>query len=157
MGVINDKILVNTSRDHLFDVAQDVEKYPEFLPSVKSVAVLETMDNGHRRSKWDAYAEVVGFRRPIRWTSKDHWDRPGYVARFQQLKGDYKKYGGEWRFTEIEPEITRMELKVDFDLGLPGFLKPLIDPLLDKLMEQNVKSMLSHMKKRAETLYKKGR
>ncbi len=157
MGKVQAHITVHAPRELVYDVAQDVERYHEFLPSVKSVKVQEQHDDGRRKSKWDAVAEVAGFKKPVRWLSTDHWQHEHYKAEFRQLQGDYKKYGGQWRFTEIDANTTRMDLEVDFELkGVPGIIKPVIDPLLDILMTENCKSMLSHMKKRAEGLNKQG-
>jgi ribosome-associated toxin RatA of RatAB toxin-antitoxin module len=87
--------------------------------------------------------------REVKWTERDLWDDAGKQCRFFVLEGDFKKYEGIWKFVEEKEGKTRVELEIEYDLGLP-LVGALISAFLRKKMEENAQAMLSALKKSVE-------
>ncbi len=148
MGVVMSTIEIKAPVKDVFGLAQRVEDFPAFMPDVKTVELRERRDDGYSRTYWEAVVSIQSINKVVRWEEEEHWNSGDMTCAFNQTKGDYKSYSGEWR---IEPSDggSRVTLKVDFDLGLP-LVGALINKLLDKLMRENCDSMLAALKERAE-------
>ena len=149
MGVVTSEIEVAAEPSAVFRLAQRVENYPAYMPDVKSVKVLERRDDGYARVAWIARAHVASIDKDIKWVEEQWWNPDTLSAKYQLLEGDYKHYGGEWTFT-ASAVGTKIRQRIDFDLGLP-LVGALIGKLLDKIMQDNLDSMLKAIKERAES------
>jgi ribosome-associated toxin RatA of RatAB toxin-antitoxin module len=57
-----------------------------------------------------------------------------------------KTYSGAWRFTPQGEASCEAELKMDFVLGIP-VLGPMVNAIVDKLMQQNCDELLEALEK----------
>ena len=136
-------VVITAPIDQVYAQAKAVEDFPEFMPDLESVEVLERW-NGNTLSKWVGLVQG----RKIRWVEEDVWDDAAYRCRFRQREGDFTRYEGTWRFAPTaEGTVTTVE--VDFEISIP-FAGPLISNLLRTLMRKNVESMLMALKHRIE-------
>ncbi|MFH1515193.1 MAG: SRPBCC family protein [bacterium] len=150
MGLITAEVLVDAPKQKVFEMARRVEEYPDFMPDVEEVEVLERDDEtGVAHIRWVGKVEVQSISKKVRWVEEAIWDSEKLKCEFKLLEGDYKKYGGNWSFEDVAGGKTRIVLKLDFDLGLP-LVGALINKLLDKLMLTNCQGMLDAIKKRVE-------
>lgn len=149
MSVITSEVEVKVNPESAFSLAREVEKYPDFMPDVKEVKVLERRDDGYARVSWVGHAKVASIDKLIKWTEEEWWDSENLSSKFELVEGDYKHYRGDWAFEKTNGG-TKIRLTVDFDLGLP-LVGPMIGKLLDKIMQSNIDGMLEAIKKRAES------
>ena len=148
MSVVSAEIEVNKNPSSVFEIAKEVDKYPEFMPDIESINVIERRDDGYARVSWKAHVKVASIDKPVKWIEDEWWNTENLSSRFELVEGDYKHYFGDWEFTETS-DGTRVKLTVDYDLGLP-LVGPLINKLLDKLVQENLKGMLLAIKQKAE-------
>jgi ribosome-associated toxin RatA of RatAB toxin-antitoxin module len=130
--------------DIVFGVAKDVERFPEFMPDVKRVEILE------RRgelviSEWTA--AVSEFGRTIRWVEEDVWSDENKICEFRCVRGDWQVYQGIWRFRE-DAGGTRMSLDLEYEINVP-LIGPVIRGIISKLVEKNAQQMLAAISARA--------
>jgi ribosome-associated toxin RatA of RatAB toxin-antitoxin module len=149
MGVVAAEIDIQADPVRVFEIACKVETFPDFMPDVKKVELIERRNDGFARTSWIGTAKVATINKEIKWIEDAWWDRDSLTSQFEQVKGDYKHYFGGWTFTPVGTG-THVKLTVDYDLGLP-LIGPLIVKLLDKLMQDNINSMLKAIKDRAES------
>jgi len=150
MGLVKAQVVVDATREIVFEMARRVEDYPDFMPDVEEVSVLERDDKtGFAKVKWIAKVEIGSISKKVRWVEEERWNTKELKGDFNQLEGDYKFYDGSWSFGTTVDGKTALTLEVDFDLGLP-LVGPLINKLLDKLMLNNIQGMLNAIKKRVE-------
>lgn len=147
LAVVSSFIEINGPLEEVYALAKNIEAFPEFMPDVKSVKIVERSEDGNRTvSEW--IGSVKEFRLSVKWTEEDIWDDAAKTCTFSLIKGDYSKYSGVWKFTDLGGR-TRFdsEIEVEYDVPMIGSL---IKGLIAKLMKQNVDSMLVAVKKKVE-------
>jgi len=143
MADVSATMIIHAPLEQVYRVAKDVERFPEFMPDVESIRVLERTDGG-------TVTEWVGLvqGRKVRWIEEDHWDDAGHRCSFRQREGDFSRYEGTWRF-EAVPGGTRTTLDLAYEMDLP-LAGPLLSNLLKVLVRKNLESMLTALKHQLE-------
>ena len=143
-----DKIEVETTiaadPEAVYAVAKDVEKFPEFMPDVERVTVLERSE-GRVVSEWVGI--VREFSRKVTWVEEDRWDDAARRCDFAALRGDWDTYRGAWTFEPADEGATRVRLSLEFELNVP-LIGPLIKALLARLVRKNCEQMLEGLRAR---------
>ncbi len=146
MPHIDASIVVDAPVDKVFALARDIERYPEFMPDVKSIRITE-------RSGKTQISEWVGlvsqFRIEMKWTEEDIWDEETHTCTWRQTKGDFQQYDGTWTFTPTPDGGTEMKMAIDYRYEVP-LIGPMLKALVQKLMVQNANDILAALKKQAE-------
>lgn len=150
MPEVEAEIVIPASPARVYELAKDVERFPEFLPNVQQVVVREragaTLRAGERTvTEWVGL--VPEFKRTIRWTEEDIWDDPSRTCRFRSLSGDWDRYQGVWSF-EPDSDGTRVRLHISYEYNVP-LIGPLIKKLLRKLVARNAEETLEGLRRRA--------
>lgn len=127
----------------MYELAKDQERFPQFMPDVETVVVLERHPD-RVISRWKTLVEEA----PIEWIEEDRFDDANLRIDYRLLEGDLDKFEGGWRFSEREG-MTHVKLGVDYDFGVPT-LAELIGPTLQKKVRENSEMMLAALKKEAE-------
>jgi coenzyme Q-binding protein COQ10 len=128
----------------VYALAKDQERFPEFMPDVESVVILER--NGNRMiTRWKTLVEEA----PIEWTEEDLFDDDALRVDYKLLEGDLDVFEGAWTFENGAPGITKVTLGVEYDFGVPT-LAELIGPTLHKKVRENSEMMLAALKREAE-------
>jgi len=143
MARVEATTLIAAPLEAVYRQARAVEEFPEFMPDVESVEVLERTDD-RTVTRW--VGVVQG--RKVRWVEEDHWDDAAHTCHFRQREGDFAHYAGVWRF-EPAGEGTRTSVTVDFEIDLP-LAGPLLSTVLRTLMRKNIEAMLAALKARVE-------
>lgn len=127
----------------VYRVAKDVEKFPEFMPDVQSIRVLD-------RSGTRVTVEWIGIiqGRKVRWVEEETWDDAAHRSAFRLVEGDFSKFEGSWSF-EAVPEGTQTSLVLDYEMDLP-LAGALLANLLKVLVRKNLESMLGSLKGQLE-------
>jgi coenzyme Q-binding protein COQ10 len=127
----------------VYELAKDQERFPEFMPDVETVKLIE--QNSERAiSRWKTLVEEA----PIEWTEEDRFDDDALRIDYKLIEGDLDKFEGAWTFEERDG-MTHVNLGVDFDFGVPT-LAELIGPTLLRKVRENSEMMLAALKCEAE-------
>jgi len=146
MPVVKAVVDVAAPLDRVYALSKDIEAFPEFMPDVQEVEIMEQDEGGRQVSRWVGI--VKEFKRTINWTEEDYWDDATHVCRFKQVEGDFALYQGTWTFCESEAGTTvELELEYEYDVPLIGNL---IKGLLLRKMQENCDNMLTAIKVEAE-------
>ena len=143
MGYVERNILINGPIEAVYELAKDMEGYPDFMPDVESVKVVSREGNT-TITEWETSVDGT----PILWTERDVFDDRDFTIAYQLIEGDLDKFEGLWRFHPRE-EGTEVVLTVDYDFGIPE-LTNLIGPTLEQKVGENSEMMLKGMKSRIE-------
>jgi coenzyme Q-binding protein COQ10 len=143
VAVVESTIVVEAPARDVYELAKDQARFPEFMPDVESVSIIE-QDGSRVVSRWKTLVEEA----PIEWIEEDLFDDEALRVDYRLLEGDLDKFEGTWRFEDGDGR-THVTLVVDFDFGVPT-LAELIGPTLHKKVRENAEMMLAALKREAE-------
>ena len=144
MPKIESEIFIPASLETVYQVAKDIERFPEFFSDVESVKIIERTPTSYT-SEWVGIVEKLN--RKIKWTELDEWNDETHVCIFRALGGDWEKYDGIWTFTERDGgTVMHMQLECDMNVPLIGAI---IKSLIGKLAKANIDNMFEGIRRRA--------
>ena len=147
MSKVSSTIEINGPIEEVYALAKEVETFPEFMPDLKSVKIIEKSADGSRVvSEWVGI--IKEFKATIKWTEEDIWDDAAKTCTFSLVKGSYQKYGGHWTFTDLGGR-TRFDSEIDFEYEIP-LIGALIKGIIVQKMQENVDNMLAAIKEKVE-------
>jgi coenzyme Q-binding protein COQ10 len=127
----------------VYELAKEQERFPEFMPDVETVVVLERHPD-RVVTRWKTLVEDA----PIEWTENDRFDDAALRIDYALIEGDLDTFEGAWTF-EQRGGVTHVVLTVEYDFGVPT-LAELIGPTLQKKVRENSEMMLAALKSEAE-------
>lgn len=136
--------MIDAPARRVYELAKDQERFPQFMPDVETVTVLERRA-ASAISRWKTLVEEA----PIEWTEEDRFDDAALRIDYQLIEGDLDKFEGAWTFEHREG-ATHVVLGVEYDFGVPT-LAELIGPTLEKKVRENSEMMLAALKREAES------
>jgi ribosome-associated toxin RatA of RatAB toxin-antitoxin module len=133
--------LVPYSAEQMFDLIEQVERYPEFLPWCTRTQLVERSDD------IVAATVEVGFRDlHVRVTTRNEKRRPEWMAiRIQD--GSFRHFVGEWKLQPLGTLGCRIDFSLRYELAL--HTETLAGPLIDRAANQMVDAFV----RRAEAVY----
>ena len=145
MATVQSVLHVDAPVATVYEIARDIERFPEFMDDVVEVEILERTEE-RQVSRWVGLIEE--FNRTLKWTEEDFWSEEERSCRFEMLEGDFTAYGGDWTFEEDNGGAL-VKLTVDYEYAIP-LIGPLIKKLLHRKVQQNCDNMLAAIKTEAE-------
>jgi len=143
MPYVETTIVIAASPRAVYEIAKEQERFPQFMPDVESVTVLERFPD-RVITHWKTLVEEA----PIEWTEEDRFDDEKPQIDYKLLEGDLDRFEGAWTFVERDG-VTHVKLGVDYDFGVPT-LAELIGPTLQRKVQENSEMMLAALKAEAE-------
>lgn len=143
MPYVETTIAIAAPARAVYELAKDQERFPQFMPDVETVSVLERHAD-HWITRWKTLVEEA----PIEWTEEDRFNDDALRIDYKLIEGDLDKFEGAWTFNERDG-LTHVVLGVDYDFGVPT-LAELIGPTLEKKVKENSEMMLAALKAEAE-------
>lgn len=151
MPQVTSQVTINAALPDVWELAQDVEKFPEIMPDLDSVKILERTQPAPERTRvvTEWRGRIKQFNRSIVWTEEDIWNSQTGECHFWQLKGDFTDYRGVWKFTPKGMGQTIVDLKLEYSFEIP-LIGALMKTVLQKLMQGNADMMAQSLKVEAE-------
>ncbi len=136
------RIEVSADPQHIYEVALDLEAYPEWASGVKQVEILEEDEHG-RPLRVDFRADAM--IKEINYTLRYSYEMENGFSWTAEPGDDIKAMDGSYEFNELEDGSTEVlyALRVDPAFTVPGFLRRQAE-------KQIVSSALRGLKKRSE-------
>ncbi len=137
-----EKRVLPYSRDQLFDLVLDVEKYPEFLPWCLGCRV-------RRRTEDQVVADtIIGFK-VFRegFTSRITHDRPNRID-VSYENGPFRYLNNHWIFNDMGDGKTEIDFYVDFE-----FRSRMLQVAIGAVFNEAVRRMIAAFEARAKDLY----
>ena len=126
-----------------FEIVEDLERFPEFMPNVNSLTLLE-VDGDRKVAAWETTIDDA----PLDWVEEGIYDRQNMIVRFRSLEGVFDRFDGFWQVTP-EGEGSRVTFELLYEIGLPE-IEEIVGPLLRERMIENAESMLTAIDKRLQ-------
>ncbi|MBY0463151.1 MAG: type II toxin-antitoxin system RatA family toxin [Alphaproteobacteria bacterium] len=131
--------------DLLYEIVEDVESYPKFLPWIK-----ESLISNKQAQHFDAKL-TVGYNAFVQtsYISRVHLT-PLKKIHIEYLSGPFQHLDNQWTFTSINEQETEIEFLIDF-----SFKSQILQNLMDKFFNEALKNTLHAFEKRAMELHSK--
>ncbi|WP_313473105.1 type II toxin-antitoxin system RatA family toxin [Rouxiella badensis] len=134
--------LVPFSVEQMYNLVNDVDAYPQFLPGCTGSRVLDKTDN-----TMTAAVDVAKAGISKTFTTKNTLTSNQSID-MQLVDGPFRKLMGGWHFTPLSPEACKVELNLDFE-----FTNKLIELAFGKIFKELAGSMVQAFTQRAKEVY----
>ena len=141
MPQIEKSALVMYSTKEMFELVNDVDAYPAFLPHSSDAKVISSDDEGMTASLEISKAGLKKW-----FTTKNEFD--GNRVKMCLVDGPFKSLNGYWEFTALDEQACKVSLKLEFE-----FASKLIEMAFGKLFNEVAKNMVSAFTQRAKVVY----
>lgn len=142
MTQISRSALVNHSAQQMFDLVNQVEHYPEFLPGCEKTEVIERSDEVIQARLTLAKA---GFRQSF--VTRNQLSAPTHMS-INLVEGPFKHFQGEWNFTVLDEKACKVSLDLSFEVS-----SPIAGAALNMVFKQVAGMMVESFVKRAKEVY----
>ena len=143
MQHIRRSALVNHSAEQMFDLVNDIEAYPRFMPGCRSARVLEATD-GELVGELQLGAAGV----EQRLTTRNALERPHKIA-MTLIEGDFTEFSAAWRFEALSEDASKVSLEMRF-----AFSRALLNVAASSLFSTMANAQVDAVVKRADTIYR---
>jgi ribosome-associated toxin RatA of RatAB toxin-antitoxin module len=126
----------------MYNLVNDVDAYPQFLPGCTGSRVLDKTDN-----TMTAAVDVAKAGISKTFTTKNTLTSNQSID-MQLVDGPFRKLMGGWHFTPLSPEACKVELNLDFE-----FTNKLIELAFGKIFKELAGSMVQAFTQRAKEVY----
>ena len=115
----------------VYELVNDVERYPEFVPGVAHVTVLSQSGTEVVAT---VLAEARGFSEAF--TTRNRL-ASGERIELEMLEGPFSHLSGAWQFTALGEQGCKVELSLHYEIGglLGRTLKPVMNRAADSVLE----------------------
>ena len=143
MQQIQRSALVNHSAEQMFDLVNDIEAYPRFMPGCRSARVLEATE-GELVGELQLGAAGV----EQRLTTRNALERPHKIA-MKLIEGDFTEFSAAWRFEALSEDASKVSLEMRF-----AFSRALLNVAASSLFSTIANAQVDAVVKRADTIYR---
>jgi ribosome-associated toxin RatA of RatAB toxin-antitoxin module len=138
-------VLVMHSASEMFDLVDDVARYPEFLPWCGGARVLQRDDAVTEATIDIRYAGVTQS-----FTTRNQKSRPHEMT-LSLVEGPFQSLDGAWRFTPLNEAACKIEFSLDYRFG-----NALVESVLGPVMSMVAETFVDRFVTRADALQKRG-
>ncbi|WP_107855528.1 type II toxin-antitoxin system RatA family toxin [Neisseria weaveri] len=126
MKTVEKNVLVLHSAEQMFELVDQVEDYPKFLPWYGKTEIIERNGNELKARLYMDYMRVQQS-----FATHNH-NIPGREIRMNLLEGPFKTLQGTWKFIPLGDDCCKIEFKLQYDFA-GGLLSALISPVFSHL------------------------
>ncbi|OGP53016.1 MAG: hypothetical protein A2Y65_08880 [Deltaproteobacteria bacterium RBG_13_52_11] len=137
-------IVIKSSIDKVYDIAENIAKFPDFMPHVKTSNMIKKQGN---KRQVEMSAVVNGMK--SHWISASTTEKNKRIQ-YSQVKGLCKVMRGEWLFNKV-PEGTKITLIHNFDVGWPVIGNLIGRVIVKNWVDKYSHLTLGHIKSKAES------
>ena len=142
MSSVSRSALVSFSAQQMFDLVEDVEHYPQFLPWCSGT-------NVSLRDAQVTHATININYRGIKqsFSTENHKVPPGLMT-LRLVEGPFRSLDGEWRFTPLGDNACRIDFRMSYE-----FSSTLLEKLVGPVFGHIAGTMVDAFLKRADMVY----
>ncbi|KGQ37363.1 type II toxin-antitoxin system RatA family toxin [Gallibacterium genomosp. 1] len=143
MNRVSQTMLVPHSAEQMYQLVNNYQRYPEFLPGCVSGKTLHQQGN-------ELDAELIVSKAGIRLAFTTHNTmQPNQSIQMKLVEGPFKHLNGEWRFLELDEYSSQISLQLQFT-----FSNALVEKIFGKIFQQLTSQMVQAFKQRAKEIYR---
>ena len=132
-------VLVPHPAEAMFDLIEQAEHYPQFLPWCVGATILERSDEWVAAKVDFSYDQVAFSLRTRNAKRRPEW------LRVRVVDGPFRRFDGDWRLTPIGPLGCKIEFEVAYELSAG-----IVDRLARPTVEVVARSVIDAFVRRAD-------
>ncbi len=136
MPTVRKSALVPFSAAAMFDLVEQVERYPEFLPWCGGAVVLERSETSQTATVTIAFKGLRQSFTTVNALERDR--RIGLTLR----DGPFSRLDGEWTFKPLREDACRIDFVLDYEMR-SGLLAKLLGPVFGHIAQTMVDAFVS--------------
>ena len=142
MPTVNRSALVRHTPENMFELVNDFERYPEFVPGCRRARLIER-DEAH------VIGEMTLARAGIEqsFTTRNDLIEPERIE-MSLISGPFKRLRGRWLFLPMGEGACKVSLELEFE-----FANRLLGMAFGKLFQQVAGQLVDAFSRRADELY----
>lgn len=144
MHQINHSALVPHSAEKMFELVNNIQDYPEFIPHCAKTQILEKSDHKIIAS---LYLKKGPFSQSF---TTENILSPSHSIKLNLVDGPFSNLEGEWTFEKLNQDACRVSLCLNFEIR-----NNLLNQIFAKLFDHLANQMLDAFCQRAEKIYGK--
>lgn len=145
MAKVEKTVLVLHTAAEMFNLVDDVDKYPDFLPWCGGIELHEKNDD---TTSATIHIDYHGLRQ--QFTTKNAKTFPSSMV-ITLKNGPFKTFDGSWQFTELNDEACKIEFMLRYE-----FSSILLEKIISPVFSYIANTFVDGFVKRADVVYKKG-
>ena len=136
--------IVESTARQMYDLVEDIESYPEFLPWCSGAHVRE-------RTAGRTVATLDVGVLPVRQSfTTENTNVPGKSIDMRLLHGPFRKFDAHWKFTPLGASAAKIEFTIAYE-----FADPILALSLEPMFEGIAGTMVDAFTRRAERVHGK--
>ncbi|MFY8273147.1 type II toxin-antitoxin system RatA family toxin [Pseudoalteromonas sp. SSDWG2] len=143
MPQIEKSALVMYSAQEMFDLVNDVDAYPEFLPHCSDAKIFSSSENEMRAGLEISKAGLKKW-----FTTENTLNPQQFNIALELVDGPFKHLHGQWQFNVLDDQACKVCLKLEFE-----FASKLIEMAFGRVFNEVAKSMVQAFTQRAKVVY----
>ncbi|MFD2191941.1 type II toxin-antitoxin system RatA family toxin [Pistricoccus aurantiacus] len=142
MPTVNRTALVRHSPKAMFDLVNDFERYPEFLPGCRSTRLIE-------RDEHHMVGEMTLAKAGIEqsFTTRNELHEPNRID-LSLVSGPFKRLDGHWHFIPMGEDACKVSLEMEFE-----FANRILGMAFGRLFQQVAGQLVDSFTRRADQVY----
>lgn len=142
MANVSRSALVSFSAESMFDLINDVQQYPEFIPGCADTKVLEESTDNMRASLLISKAGVK------QWFTTQNTLKRGEYIKMNLVDGPFSSLTGGWTIQALSDSACKIELNLDF-----AFSSRLVEMAFGRIFNSIAANMVVAFTERAKQVY----
>ena len=143
MPQIEKSALVMYSSQEMYDLVNDVDSYPQFLPHCSDAKVFSQQAQSMRAGMEISKAGLKKW-----FTTQNTLDSDQHKITLDLVDGPFKHLRGYWDFKALDEQACKVNLKLEFE-----FSNKLVEMAFGRVFNEVAKSMVQAFTERAKTVY----
>lgn len=127
MPTIEKTVLVMHTPAQMFQLVDEVQRYPEFLPWCAKGEVISRQGNELVASLYIDYLKIRQH-----FTTRNH-NTPPNTINMVLVDGPFENFGGGWRFHPLGSEGCKIEFRLEYTFS-SKLLEKVIGPVFSRIM-----------------------
>lgn len=142
MAQISRSALVPYSAEQMYQLVNDVDAYPKFLPGCTGSRVLESTGN-----QMTASVDVSKAGISKTFTTRNTLTSNKSIH-MQLVDGPFRKLTGGWEFVSLDADACKVELSLEFE-----FTNMLVEMAFGRIFKELANNMVQAFTQRAKEVY----
>jgi len=127
--------IVGCAAESFYELVEDVEAYPRFLPWCAAAQVRE---RGPQRMVATLTLAAKGLRHSF---TTENTGQPGRSIDMKLLEGPFRHFAARWRFTPLRPLAAKVEFSLEYEFA-SRLLARLLEPVFSRLADDTVEAFV---------------